>query len=116
MNAVVNTDVAVRICAEHEAAQASARDAVVHAIRAGELLIAAKAGLPHGEFGAWLAANVSFSERTAQGYMRLARLEPAKAQRVADLSLRVALRTLAAADRDSRTVARRTHGDAKRRS
>lgn len=95
-NAVTNTEIAVRIRAEHEAAQASAREAVAHAIRAGELLIEAKAALQHGQFGPWLAANVAFSERTARGYMRLAGLDEAKRQRVADMSLRGALRSLAA--------------------
>ena len=87
--------VAASITAEHEAAQAAARDAVAHAICAGELLIEAKAALKHGEFGAWLAANVTFSERTARGYMRLAGLDEAKRQRVANMSLRGALRALA---------------------
>ncbi len=90
------TDLASSIRAEHEAAQAAALSAVAHAIRAGELLIEAKAALPHGEFGAWLAVNVSFSERTAQGYMKLARLSAEKRNGVADLSLRDALATLTA--------------------
>jgi hypothetical protein len=94
MDPVANVDFASAICAEHDAAQASARDAVAHAIRAGELLIDAKASLKHGEFNAWLAANVTFSERTARGYMRLAGLDEAKRQRVADMSLRGALRSL----------------------
>ena len=64
-------------------------------IRAGELLIQAKAALPHGAFGSWLSANVEFSDRTARGYMRLAGLDEAKRQRVADLSLRSALAAIA---------------------
>ncbi len=93
MSTIIVADLAPAIRAEHEAAQTSARQAVAHAIRAGELLLQAKAALPHGEFGPWLTANVEFSERTAQGYMRLARecADPTKAQRVADLSLRGAL-------------------------
>ena len=63
--------VADQIQTEHKAAQRCASEAVAHAIRAGELLIEAKAALPHGAFGAWLAANVEFSDRTARGYMQL---------------------------------------------
>jgi hypothetical protein len=85
---------ATEIHAEHEAAQRCARDAVAHAIRAGELLLEAKAALPHGAFGAWLRANVEFSDRTAQGYMRLAKLDDEKRNGVADLSLRQALTAL----------------------
>lgn len=92
---VTNNNIVAAIRAEHEAARASARDAVAHAIRAGELLIEAKSTLPHGEFGAWLAANVPFSDRTARTYMRMAGLDDENRQRVADLSLRSALRSLA---------------------
>jgi hypothetical protein len=94
---VSTTDLALtasEIHNEHEAAQRCASEAVAHAIRAGELLMQAKAALPHGAFGPWLAANVEFSDRTARGYMRLAGLDEAKRQRVADLSLRGALRSL----------------------
>jgi hypothetical protein len=95
---VTTTDLAVaasEIHNEHQAAQRCASEAVAHAIRAGELLLQAKAALPHGAFGPWLSANVDFSDRTARGYMRLAGLDEAKRQRVADLSLRGALRSLA---------------------
>lgn len=86
---------ASKINTEHEAAQQCAAAAVAHAIRCGELLIEAKAALPHGAFGAWLAANVEFSDRTARGYMQLAGLDEAKRQRVADMTLRGALAALA---------------------
>lgn len=68
------------------------QSAVGHAISAGELLIAQKAELAHGEWLPWLEANFNGSERTAQNYMRLAR-DP---QRVADLpSVREAVAMLA---------------------
>jgi hypothetical protein len=95
ISAVTAANLATPICAEHEAARTSVRQAVAHAIRAGELLLQAKAQLEHGAFGPWLAANVGFSERTARGYMRLAGLDESKRQRVADLSLREALASLA---------------------
>lgn len=41
------------------------------AVRIGELLSEQKASLPHGEFGAWIKANLPFTQRTAQNYMRL---------------------------------------------
>jgi hypothetical protein len=86
---------ALEIRAEHQAAQDAAASAVVHAIRAGELLLQAKAQLPHGAFGTWIRERCEFSDRTARGYMRLAGLDEAKRQRVADLSLRRALAEIA---------------------
>jgi hypothetical protein len=63
------------------------------------LLLEAKGQVAHGQWLLWLKANVAFSERTAQGYMTVARrweeLE-AKAQRVADLPFRDAVKLLAA--------------------
>lgn len=96
--AVLN-GLATDINREHLMAEEAARTAVTHALRAGELLIQAKAAVDHGAWLAWLRSNVSFSMRTAQGYMRLARelpaLEPEKAQRVAELPLRQALQSFA---------------------
>ena len=92
-------DLSKRINAEHEACQTAMRSAVDHAMRAGELLIEAKAGLAHGQWLPWLEGSCGVSERTAQAYMRLARelpkLEPEDAQRVADLPLRQVLAELA---------------------
>jgi hypothetical protein len=34
----------------------------------GQALIAVKEALPHGQFGPWLSAEFSWSERTAQRY------------------------------------------------
>lgn len=48
------------------------RDALGHAIRAGELLIEAKGLVKHGEWLSWLAENFLGSDRTARLYMRLA--------------------------------------------
>jgi DNA adenine methylase len=84
---------------EHQAALGAARSAINHAIRCGELLIQAKADLSHGAWAAWVDAHCTFSHRTATGYMRLARelplLDNQDRQRVANLSLREALSTLA---------------------
>jgi hypothetical protein len=85
---------ATAIRREHEAAEASWRDAVAHAVRAGELLIEAKAKLSHGEWLPWLERNFPASVRTAQGYMRLAR-RAEDAQALAHLGVEGALRELA---------------------
>ncbi len=99
MNALALPDLAAQINHAHAEVEERIRAAVPHAIRAGELLLQAKAELPHGAFGNWISENCVFSERTAQGYMRLSRILPtldsAKAQRVAEMPLREAMRELA---------------------
>ncbi len=90
-------DLAGRINTEHEACHASMQKGLEHALKAGALLLEAKAGLPHGEWLPWLGDNCpEVKERTAQAYMQLARelpkFEPEKAQRVAGLSMRDAVR------------------------
>ena len=99
MSALALQELAQAIGREHQAAVSAARSAVEHAIKCGELLLKAKATVGHGGWLAWVETNCTFGQRTAQGYMRLARelprLDEANAQRVADLSLRDALGTLA---------------------
>lgn len=77
----------------------AAHRAVKLAVEAGELLIQAKSALAHGAWTPWLASEFGMSERSAQTYMRLARefpkLPPEKAQRVAVLPLRRAIKELA---------------------
>lgn len=70
------------------------RTAIGHAIRAGELLIEAKELVPHGAWQRWLSEHFRGSERTAQGYMQLARAP--KPATVADSGVRAALAALAA--------------------
>ena len=43
------------------------------ALKAGEELLQVKKSLPHGQFGDWCRDNLSFDERTAQRYMKLAK-------------------------------------------
>jgi hypothetical protein len=57
----------------HAAAEHAMNDALQHARRCGELLMQAKAQCAHGEWLPWLGANFRASERTARGYMSLAR-------------------------------------------
>lgn len=84
-----------QIVAAHTAATSAMRDAVGHAIRAGELLTKAKASMPHGSFGTF-CASLPFAATTARAYMRLAALDPANRQRVADMPLRLALQNISA--------------------
>jgi len=88
----ISTETVAEIGREHELPQSAFRAAIGHAIRCGELLIDAKAQVRHGEWSSWLAEHFAGSERTARGYMRLAR----NRQRVADMpSIREALAELA---------------------
>ena len=91
--------VAAEINREHEAFREAARSAVEHARRAGERLLEAKAQIGHGKWLPWVREHLSFSEHTAQTYMRVARrleaLPDGEAQRVAGLPLREALAELA---------------------
>lgn len=84
---------------EHRACEAALRAGLAHATAAGRLLLAAKAQVGHGGWLPWVQAHCEFSERTAQGYMRVARnidaLRAADPQRVAGLTYREALALLA---------------------
>lgn len=87
-----------QINAEHRACDEALREGLAHAVRAGELLVEAKAQVKHGQWEQWVTENFEGSPRTAQAYMKVAReiptLDGAKAQRVADLSFRGALKEL----------------------
>ncbi len=91
---------AEQINAEHRACDDAFRSGLRHAVNAGSLLAEAKAQVEHGQWGSWLEDNFEGSPRTAQAYMKVARevpnLDAAKAQRVADLSFRSALKELSA--------------------
>ncbi len=95
-------DLAARINAEHEAASTFMQQGLERAIRAGELLIEAKAQLAHGHWLPWLREHCHVPERTVQAYMRVARsftkLDDEKRNAVADLSFRDALRSLSTPD------------------
>ena len=90
---------AEQIKAVTKSAEANARTAMACALEAGALLIRAKNLVQHGEWEGWLTNNCEVAPRTAQAYMRLAKsvplLEESKAQRVADLPLREAIRAIA---------------------
>ena len=67
-------DLAHRIKIEHEATAVAMQRGLDHAIRAGELLIEAKAhpDIKHGQWLPWLEEHCAMSVRTAQLYMRVA--------------------------------------------
>jgi hypothetical protein len=65
--------IATDIIAEHTAAERAPWSALEHAKRTGELVLEAKAQLPHGQWLPWIAANCDISDRVAQNYMRISR-------------------------------------------
>src|SRR5262249_7618327 len=99
-------DLAARIKAEHEAATAFIKQSLERAIRAGELLIEAKAKLKHGQWLPWLREHCRMSERTGSHYMRLAR-HAAEFGNVADLTVRGALELLSPPSNEGEAILRR---------
>jgi hypothetical protein len=91
-----------KILCAHTCIRDAAVEGLENARQAGEALIEAKRLLKHGEWLPFLKqcdVCESLTERTAQAYMHVARnwarLSLSNAQRVADLSFREALKTLA---------------------
>jgi hypothetical protein len=78
-------------------AQTAMSNALLHAKRAGRLLVEVKERTRHGEWGAWLEANFEGSGRRAQDYMRIhsrwSEIE-ANAQSSAHLSIDGALKAI----------------------
>ena len=62
-----------RINHEHRLAYSSRDQALEHAVRCGQLLIAQKEALPHGQFMEWIAINCEFEQSTATRYMTAAK-------------------------------------------
>lgn len=73
MSTLTTTNPAPEITRLHAEIVDALRSSLEKALRIGEFLTEQKAALPHGEFGPWVAANLPFSDRTAQRYMRLHR-------------------------------------------
>lgn len=102
MNSMTRT--AGMIAAEINVIKAQAREVVCRsAIEIGRRLYEAKSIVPHGGWGAWLAENVDYSERTAQNLMRVYEEygRNANPQAIADLSYTQAV-ILLGLDRESR--------------
>ena len=74
------------------------RTSVEAAVRIGKLLSEQKAELAHGEWLPWIEANLPFTDRTAQKYMRVYEGRPAlpegKSEPGSDLSLTAAYRAI----------------------
>ena len=90
---MTHSNIAGAINAAHAGVEAAKREGARYAVECGRLLAQAKEVTPHGGWDAWLRLNTTVSPRTAQLYMRIARHvegDPAKAQRVAGLSVREA--------------------------
>jgi hypothetical protein len=90
---------AANINHEHAQAEAAIHSAFDHTRRAGELLLQAQDQCQREQqpWLAWLRANVRFSERTAQRYMRLARdFTSLQCDSASDLTPTAALKMLAA--------------------
>jgi hypothetical protein len=85
---------ASKIHAELQAADADWQSALGHAIKAGELLIEAKAQVRHGQWLPWLEANFEFTRQTASGYMRAAERKD-EMEGSPSISLEAALKSLA---------------------
>jgi hypothetical protein len=94
-------DLAQRITTEHQGIMGAKRNIVERAMKAGDLLIQAKAKAGHGNWLNWLKTNCAgISERTANVYMKLAEgratiEEKLKSAATADLTINEALRSLA---------------------
>lgn len=92
------SSLAEQINDEHRQCESDLQSALQHAINAGQLLSEAKAGVDHGQWLPWLESNCTFSARTAQAYVRLAKHLPeleSKAQHAAHLPVRESLALLA---------------------
>jgi hypothetical protein len=99
-------DLADRIDAEHAAAVGALASWLDHAIKAGELLIEAKAKVAHGQWTDWVRDHCTVGVRMAQIYMQLVKykhnLEDAKAKRISHLSMYDAIDLVRRAERQQR--------------
>ena len=112
MGSVTLDSLAANIRIEHGRAVALARDALDHALKAGRLLIEAKAKLAHGAWLPWLETNCpEIQKRQVQRYIRLAEKVPAlsKASRETHLSIRGALALLAESKPEQESQSREDH-------
>ncbi len=71
----------------HGEITAAARTSLEKAMRVGELLAGIKAGLSHGKWLPWVAANLPFTDRTARNYLRVfEKRDKIKSESVSDLT------------------------------
>jgi hypothetical protein len=94
---VFEDPLATRINAKYRELEGLARSTVEASIELGGMLLEKKEGMRQGEWGPWLRAYFQGSERQAQRFMKLYRDRDklrANPTRVADMSLRQALRAI----------------------
>jgi hypothetical protein len=84
---------AAEIRIAHAGVEAAAKTAAERAIEAGNALLEAKELVNHGEWLPWLKEHCELPERTAQFYMKIARLGLESAT-VAEIGLKAAAKTL----------------------
>jgi hypothetical protein len=110
-SAVNLTGLADKIRAAHQAVGFALQNGLDHALAAGDALIAAQKLVKHGEWQHWLKRHCGdLTDRTARLYMRAAshRFEiEANRQRVADLSLRGALKLIAGESKSDEPASRK---------
>jgi len=117
----ISESMKAKIVREYEQSMFAASQAVWHAVRCGRLLAEAKAQADHGSWLPLLDEIFPGSQRTAQGYMRLAAHagddESAYAQALAHLGIEGALKAIAApkalprASDQTQEEAQHQHGD-----
>jgi hypothetical protein len=102
---------AVDIKHEHEAAEASIRDSLMHAREAGDKLMEVKLRLKHGEWMPWVEANCQFSHSTALLYFNVALRwnELANSQHVENLTLHKAAEMLGEMSREVRAAEKKLY-------
>ena len=78
--------------AAHEQVEHAKGQFTRYAREAGKALLFAKVKVPRGQWGKWIRDNLTYSQRTANYYMELAQLPADISQRVANSSLRGAIK------------------------
>ncbi len=105
-----------QINAEHAAVRKAVRDALVHALKCGDLLLEAKGKSGHGAWQNWLEKHCGeISYRTAALYMQLAKHRDeieAKSATVAHLTLNEAVKLIGPEPSPSRIVKGKAYVDA----
>lgn len=95
MSAITEVRTPQVIAAEIRSIDTQTREIVLRsAIEIGKRLHEAKELVPHGEWGAWLEANVNYSQSTANNFMRIAEEYGSNFQAIENLSYTKALALL----------------------
>lgn len=106
----VDADVALDLRMRAERIRMRLKRSAEDIIAIGQELQEAKARLPHGHFGAWLAAEFEMAERTARNFMQVAERFGSETAKIADLSVS-AIYALAAPSTSDAIVERVASGE-----